>query len=417
ICTVPTNSLHEQQQQNFSRYLNSHCGLSSLQSIRQYRLSRILDITLNISGRIMHILCRMWGSGSNILLTDDRYKIIECLRRYPKRSEWPDELIELSEITVGRTDYPIRDIFQNVTNINEIVHHYFRNEIIKVKVDRLRRAVTTNAAAECDSLKKTLSNLTKSADGYERYLKYGELIKNYAYSIKNYCEQVVLTDYNTNEQITIPMNPKFTVQQNMQAYFDKYKKAAEAARLAEDRKTMLRIKYDEIRLILTEAENTDKLNILTKLRDRLNIILGKQNRKAGETTFGRKFILADGTAAFVSKNAKDADQLLKRVAKGNDYWFHIRDYAGSHVIVKNNKSGTIDPKAKIQAAHLALYFSQLRTDSNLDAITDGDVYFTQIKYLRKPNTNTPGLVFPTQEKNIKVIFDKAIITEVLATRQ
>ena len=87
------------------------------------------------------------------------------------------------------------------------------------------------------------------------------------------------------------------------------------------------------------------------------------------------------------------------------------------MIVKNNKSGTIDPTAKIQAAHLALYFSQLRTDSNLDAITDGDVYFTQIKYLRKPNTNTPGLVFPTQEKNIKVTFKKSIIMEVLATRQ
>ncbi|MBP5706600.1 MAG: DUF814 domain-containing protein, partial [Spirochaetales bacterium] len=327
------------------------------------------------------------------------------------------ELIDLSEITVGKTDYTIRDIFQNVTNINETVHRYFRNEIIKEQADRLRRVVTAAAAAECDSLEKTLSNLTKSAEGYERYLNYGELIKNYAYSIKNYCEQAIVTDYNTNEQITIPMNPKLTVQQNMQAYFDKYKKAAEAARLAEDRKTMLRIKYDEIHSILTEAKNTDRLNILTKLRDRLNIILGKQNRKAGEVTFGRKFILADGTAAFVSKNAKDADQLLKRVAKGNDYWFHIRDYAGSHAIVKNNNSGTIDPKAKIQAAHLALYFSQLRTDSNLDAITDGDVYFTQIKYLRKPNTNTPGLVFPTQEKNIKVNFDKAIIAEVLATRQ
>ena len=414
-----TDSLHEKQQQNFSRYLNSHCGLSMLMSVSQIKLSRIVDIKIGSDDRYFHIICRMWGQGSNILLTDNEYNIIECLRRYPKRGEWPDEVFDLSEIKVGRTDYPIRNEFciDDAEQLNDTVRHYFSDNILSVQIDRLRRTLVGKAAAECEALQKTLHNIDKAGDGSEQYLTYGELIKNNAYAIADYADNAEVFDYGTNQNVTIPLNPKLTVKQNMQFYFDKYKKSAEAARLAEERSVMLKIKYDEIHNILSAAQPTDRLKVLQDLQNRLSLIIGKSQSKSGEVTFGRKFILSGNTIAFVSKNAKDADQLLKRVAKGNDYWFHIRDYAGSHVIVKNNKSGTIDPTAKIQAAHLALYFSQLRTDSNLDAITDGDVYFTQIKYLRKPNTNTPGLVFPTQEKNIKVIFKKNIIMEVLATRQ
>ncbi|MBR3731417.1 MAG: DUF814 domain-containing protein [Spirochaetales bacterium] len=415
----PTDSLHEKQQQNFSRYLNSHCGLSMLLSVSQIKLSRIVDIKLGSDERCFHIICRMWGAGSNILLTDDQYTIIECLRRYPKRGEWPDETFDLADIHVGRTDYAVREDFSGNDGdiLNDTVRHYFHDLIIGVQTDRLRKTLVTKAAAECATLQKTLNGIDKAGDGSERYLTYGELIKNNAYAIADYQDSAEVFDYNTNQTITIPLDPKRTVRQNMQFYFDKYKKTAEAARLAEERSVMLKIKFDEINAILSEAQTTDRLKTLTDLQTKLTILTGKAQSRSGEITFGRKFILSGNTIAFVSKNAKDADQLLKRIAKGNDYWFHIRDYAGSHVIVKNNKSGAIDPTAKIQAAHLALYFSQLRTDSNLDAITDGDVYFTQIKYLRKPNTNTPGLVFPTQEKNIKVNFKKKIIMDVLSTRQ
>ena len=416
----PTDSLHEKQQQNFSRYLNSHCGLSMLMSVSQIKLSRIVDIKLGSDDRIFHIICRMWGQGSNILLTDSEYNIIECLRRYPKRGEWPEEAFDPAEIKVGKTDYAIREEFCGLNDrniLNDTVRHYFYDLIIGVQIDRLRKTLVTKAESECAALQKTLNCIDKAGDGSERYLTYGELIKNNAYAIADYSDSAEVFDYNSNQNVTIPLDPKRTVQQNMQLYFDKYKKSAEAARLAEERSVMLKIKYDEIHNILCAVQTTDRLKVLQDLQNRLSLLIGRSQTKSGEVTFGRKFILSGNTVAFVSKNAKDADQLLKCVANGNDYWFHIRDYAGSHVIVKNNKSGTIDPTAKIQAAHLALYFSQLRTDSNLDAITDGDVYFTQIKYLRKPNTNTPGLVFPTQEKNIKVNFEKKIIMDVLSTRQ
>ena len=99
--------------------------------------------------------------------------------------------------------------------------------------------------------------------------------------------------------------------------------------------------------------------------------------------------------------------MLKTVARGNDYWFHIRDNAGSHVVVKNKGNVELPDKTRLEAAMLALHFSKSRNE------TEGDIYFTRVKYLHKPNTNTPGLVFPTQEKNIKIKKQVDVIEKLL----
>ena len=97
--------------------------------------------------------------------------------------------------------------------------------------------------------------------------------------------------------------------------------------------------------------------------------------------------------------------MLNKIAKGNDYWFHIRDYAGSHVVVKEIKNREITEKIKHEAALLALYFSKGKKAD------EGDIYFTRVKYLHKAKGS--GVVLPTQEKNIKVKFDENILKKII----
>jgi predicted ribosome quality control (RQC) complex YloA/Tae2 family protein len=63
---------------------------------------------------------------------------------------------------------------------------------------------------------------------------------------------------------------------------------------------------------------------------------------------------------------------------------------------------------KIEASTLALYYSKGRNSS------EGDIYFTRVKYLHKGKNSPSGLVIPTQEKNIKVIFDRNILDKIFA---
>ena len=114
--------------------------------------------------------------------------------------------------------------------------------------------------------------------------------------------------------------------------------------------------------------------------------------------------LSDGYLCYVSRSSKDADEMLNKVAKGNDYWFHIRDYAGSHVVVKDIKNKTITERAKNEAALLALYFSKAKKAD------EGDIYFTRVKYLHKAREVVSSYQL---RKNIKVKYDKEILDKII----
>ena len=67
----------------------------------------------------------------------------------------------------------------------------------------------------------------------------------------------------------------------------------------------------------------------------------------------KKFVV-DGFNVDVGQNAREND-VLTLGASGNDIWFHVENYPGSHVILRkpneNMSRGTIQEVAKLAAAH------------------------------------------------------------------
>ena len=86
--------------------------------------------------------------------------------------------------------------------------------------------------------------------------------------------------------------------------------------------------------------------------------------------------------------------LLRKYMKGNDYWFHARDYPGAYIFVKSKKNKSIPLEVMLDAANLAIMHSKAKQSGM------GDVYYTQVKYLKKPKKGPLGLVLPTREKNL-----------------
>ena len=187
---------------------------------------------------------------------------------------------------------------------------------------------------------------------------------------------------------------------------DKYKKLQAALTYQQEKLDESIATFDDTESLLSHIKEADTLQELYELA----VLAGEntENKKNCSTNHaGRKFLLSGDFTAYVSRSSRDADVMLKTVARGNDYWFHIRDNAGSHVVVKNKGNIELPDKTRLEAAMLALHFSKSRNE------TEGDIYFTRVKYLHKPNTNTPGLVFPTQEKNIKIKKQAEVIQKLL----
>jgi predicted ribosome quality control (RQC) complex YloA/Tae2 family protein len=108
----------------------------------------------------------------------------------------------------------------------------------------------------------------------------------------------------------------------------------------------------------------------------------------------------NGWTLIVGRTAAENDELLRHTVKGQDLWLHTRDYAGGYVFVKAKKGKTVPLDILLYAGNLAVYHSKARQNGQ------ADLYYTQVKYLRRAKNGPKGLVIPTQEKNLLVKLDK-----------
>jgi predicted ribosome quality control (RQC) complex YloA/Tae2 family protein len=117
----------------------------------------------------------------------------------------------------------------------------------------------------------------------------------------------------------------------------------------------------------------------------------------GEGTKKFRAFTVDDREILVGRTARENDQLTFDVAAPDDFWFHVADYSGSHVVVRNpRKDKDLEEPVLVKAAQLAAYFSQARNSSRVE------VHYTKRKYVSKPRRAKPGLVRLIEFKSIKV---------------
>lgn len=399
----------------FGQFLNSTIAGCKVEYLKQYKYSRIVDIRLKGLDSTYHLFFRLWNTGSNIILTDENSVIIDTLRRMSQRGEWPGEVFEYPAgmgAEEAEEKFPVREAFQPISS-RIVREHYFtmyktrkidqkKSSILK-KIDLLQKKHQTRL---------TSLNLEIQSDKFDELLEKAELLKANIYRIKKGMTEIELDDYCGNI-VKFRLKKDLSPIENVQNYFKKYKKVKDSKGIKEkmihDETSII----DEIISLREEVESAVSISDIDSAEKSAQELFPRtfksQVNKQGmvKKRPGRKFSLSDGFIAYVSKSSKDADQLLKKTASGNDWWFHIRDYEGSHVIVKNKNNKTLSENARLQAALLALMYSKS------SKAKEGDIYFTQVKYLHKPNTGTPGLVFPTKEKNIHIVRDEKISEKIV----
>ena len=73
------------------------------------------------------------------------------------------------------------------------------------------------------------------------------------------------------------------------------------------------------------------------------------------------------------------------MARHEDIWLHIKNFAGAHVVIKTEGKDVPD-STLIEAAEYAAWFSKARSSSK------AEVDYTRIRNVRKPSGAKPGMV-------------------------
>lgn len=368
---------------------------------------------------------RLWSNAGNIFLCDKDDVILDSFFRRPSKGEKTGEKLALpepaplsaEELEELETRFPVRD-FEELASEYAQNHPDYPNLSFNQKVDLY---YSENAAAS--SLESLLeqaekwyeSHRSKQAAALDRlkekreafknagqYKHQGDLILAYGYQIDGKSNFLECEDFETGKTISIKIDPKKSAQENAAQYYETYKKQTSGLE-------NLEFDIESAEKALAELEKQYQQIMAEKNPIKLEQILRKtqkpkqQEKKAHS---GLDFFI-DGWQIIVGRDATENDDLLRHTVKGADMWLHVRDYHGGYVFIKNRPGKTVPLEILLYAGNLAVYFSKARKNGS------ADLYYTQVKHLRRAKNAPKGTVLPTNEKNLFIKLDESKIRKIL----
>lgn len=218
---------------------------------------------------------------------------------------------------------------------------------------------------------------------------YGELLSANLWAIERGARQVTLTNYYDGTDVTIPLDVRLSPSANAQKYFKEYKKKQTAARLLTDliAQSDAEVAYlASVRYEVDTAEGEQALGeIRAELKSQGYLKYYKVKDKKQKPTDFLRYRSADGFAILVGRNNVQNDRLTLKAARGCDWWFHVKNAPGSHVVVLSEGQPVPDT-TKAQAALLAVCHSGQNGGAKVA------VDYTQVRNVWKANGAKPGMV-------------------------
>lgn len=293
--------------------------------------------------------------------------------------------------------------------------YYSAKEVIsrmRQKSYDLRRITNTaleRAHKKYDLQAKQLKDTAKR----DKYKVYGELLTTYGYELKGGEKSFTCENYYTNEDITIPLDETMGAVDNAKRFFEKYAKLkrtfeALSVQIEETKQEISHL--DSISNALDIARHEEDL---ATIRRELSEYGYMKRQAAGHGKGSKKtakskplhYISSDGFDIYVGKNNYQNDELTFKIATGNDWWFHAKASAGSHVIVKTEGKELPDRSFE-EAARLAAYYSKAREQGK------AEIDYIQKKHVKKPNGSKPGFVVYYTNYSMTIDTDISGIKEV-----
>jgi len=432
----------------FNEMLKSKIKGARIKSARQISKQRIIKIELERAGAIYvmpqaqshsakksksnqneedefyTLYIRLWSNAANIFLCGKDDEILDSFFRRPTKGEMKGEKFsapeekELSEQELENLErkFPVRN-FEEIENgdsgnqnqnglsfSQKVDLFYSQNaavsslESLLEQAEKWHNAHKSRQQAALERLeekKKSFLNASQYKHQGDLILAFGHLISKNPAENSNFLE---CEDYENGSKVRIKIDPKKSAQENAADYYEIYKKQTSGL---ED----LELDISAARKAIEALDKEYEKLVAEKNPIKLEQILRKaqkprqQEKKAHP---GLDFEI-DGWNILVGRDANENDELLRHYVKGQDMWFHVRDYSGGYVFVKNRSGKTVPLEIMLYAGNLAVYYSKARKNGS------ADLYYTQVKHLRRAKNGPKGLVLPSNEKNLFIKLDESKI--------
>lgn len=279
-------------------------------------------------------------------------------------------------------------------SISALLERYYaeRNTVSRIhqKSTDLRK-ILTNSLERSYKKRDLQQKQIKDTEKREKFRIYGELLNTYGYGIQEGEKSFRCLNYYDNTEITIPLDPTLSAQENAVRYFDKYNKQKRTFEATSRQLEQTEAEIEHLESISTFLDIARKEEDLAQIKEELteygyikrHFSGGKRQKKAVSRPF--HYLSSDGFHIYVGKNNYQNEELTFKLASGNDWWFHAKGIPGSHVIVKTEGKELPDQVFE-EAGALAAYYSRGRGQDKVE------IDYIQKKNLKKVPGAAPGFV-------------------------
>ncbi len=270
-----------------------------------------------------------------------------------------------------------------------------------------------NAGKKFADREKRLAREQKKYDEAEGLRKTAQMLTSSGMKMDEHYDSVTVTDYfgETPKPIQVPLDSTISLRENIERMFKRHQKAGRGKGIVAKQMSELRSRRalldEQLRRLQAIKDWDTWLAIASRLPDRREIGGPRSGGTAARDGAsqqenqreGRRYrtVKIEGRDVLIGKSGRDNDELTFQIAAPDDFWFHVADYSGSHVVVRNpTRDKDLHEDVLVKAAQLAAYFSQARNAAKVE------VHYTKRKHVTKPRRAKPGLVRLLEFKSIKV---------------
>lgn len=478
-----TNKTYESptNPKSLTMFLRKHIEGFFIEDLYQYSNDRIVVCKLAGYSEMRdfthkYLICEIMGRYSNLILTDENYKILEVLKHTGVtefgRTMLPNAIYQFPEITKvnpynlslkeledlhitspkelcnalegvsialanyaytkeqalpffysliqedaspstftfsnGKKDFyyiPLSDIEkQSYPTLSKLLDDYYyqadNQSKIKLKTNDLVSFIQRQIHKNEKKIKKLETEAIDAAHAEEFKIK-GELLLSYP-NLKAKESKVSIFNYYTSQEEIIDLDAKYDVITNSQKYYKKYQKTKTAVHYINEQLALAENEIEYFQILLDQlkcASINDALEIRQELMDN-RYLLEAQNKFRKKTKPNFLTYIVDDIFIYVGKNNIQNEYLTHKLAKASDYWFHVQDASGSHIIVCTNE---LTENLCRTAAMLAANYSSLNESSSIP------VDYTLVRNIKKIPGKRNCFVTYTKQRTIYIDIDKKIL--------
>ena len=390
--------------QRFVAFMRAHVRSAWIRAASQVAGERIVKLEVAHGDRELVIWIRLWTNAANCIVTDTGGAILDALFRRPRRDEvsggefHPERDLAVPAARGDRhRARPVRAFGDPGESYNLRVERHFAALEADADAQRAARVAAAARAAGERRARRLVARLRRECEAaadHGRLQQLGSLLLGNLARVRPGAREVVVDDYHTGATTTIALAPDRSAADNAQRYFERARNARRRLQTAR-----ARLAAAERELAAAHAAGAAPAPAVSAGDAPRTADRPAAGGPAAAGPAGIRQFVSGGFTLLVGRSAAQNDAAL-RAARGNDWWFHCRDFPGAHVFVRARGSGSVPLETMLDAASLAVFYSKARSSGQ------ADVYYTRVKYLRRPRARgrgprpAPGRVIPTRERNL-----------------